>query len=1172
MAKQITQKLGFQAGGAIRSLGNLNKKLTESTQLLRQMKAASGGVSAPLAQGTKQLARTSKQLDKTSKKTKEMTLSWSTMARVIQTQIAIRSFTSLIQQLTEGIELARELGLAVEEVQTIAGNGLGSSEQITQDILNLSNAIGKAPTDLAEGLYQTLSNQVVDAGEALNFTSEAAKLATVTSAETGDAVNALSSVMNSYGLAASEAEHISGTLFKTIELGRLRLSEIANVIGRVTPLTSRLGISWEETAAAIATMTRQGVRADTAITQLRAVTQKLLKPTEGIKNLYREWGVETGEEAIEAFGGLVGVLQKLSEETGGNSQEMAELFRRVRAIVGTFGILQDDGKLVADTLAEIENATTAATEAWERFSESDAQELTRTMQQFKNEMLALGKTAIPAVIAGLNFMNNLMQKTATTVLVLTGNMDLARKSQNTINEAIAAGERETKKLEKSFAEAARKQEDQWKEARTASAKYYAEIRKEEFQLQDLRDKGIERANSAYESAVDSISSYFGDANKELESAIKRSKDAIVDTANEIADLQKTINERRLDAQLDATQGYYAKQQLLQAKLNDAQKDFTEAFGAIDATPESKARAVEAAKLIDSIAKRASEVAKEAGVTQDVAKFERLRTAALVNQKNALEISRSEMEKAIPAAEEELKRREEITAEVEAAVKQYKDLISSGDLLSDNESIRKRAEAIKDALTDTILKGVADAKNGDALLESFNLEKTFSEFSVGMSDALDRAHKDWAAEVQRMKDEFEDAEVTIRAKIDSQGVTKSSSEALGVSRISGEGDVEFTRRVNKAAEEVQKRNLEIQGQTQRTAQKIKTEYDGLQATIRGNTAQVENIIQAKLKELRVTSTIKDEAVLRAKAEQRAYSIIESGGLNYEDRFKGQRDIRIEFERILNSIKSGVPVMVEELKRLDLALVDAVNQDEITQDAGEGLQSALIRLSHLNAELAKTNKLQKEGPSQEETVAAQLQLDARQKLVDKQKEGVQKQQEAKTATEQTKQAQDSVTSAAGQTKDNLNQGATAAASIGSNAAASVGPLNAASGAAAGLAANLEKAAAAQAKLGAAKTGGSFYAGGAVRHLAAGGFERGQDRTLVAAARGETIINSKSSRRFFSELNAMNQGSQPVYREQGGTVTNVGDVNVTVNGGDTSQQTVREIGHALRRDIKRGIIRLN
>ena len=91
----------------------------------------------------------------------------------------------------------------------------------------------------------------------------------------------------------------------------------------------------------------------------------------------------------------------------------------------------------------------------------------------------------------------------------------------------------------------------------------------------------------------------------------------------------------------------------------------------------------------------------------------------------------------------------------------------------------------------------------------------------------------------------------------------------------------------------------------------------------------------------------------------------------------------------------------------------------------------------------------------------------------------------------------------------------------------------------------------------------------HLAVGG--RGQDNIPAMLSRGETVVNARKSQRFFSELNAMNQGSQPVYREQGGTVTNVGDINVTVQGGDSSQQTVREIGRAMRREVQRGTIKL-
>jgi hypothetical protein len=92
---------------------------------------------------------------------------------------------------------------------------------------------------------------------------------------------------------------------------------------------------------------------------------------------------------------------------------------------------------------------------------------------------------------------------------------------------------------------------------------------------------------------------------------------------------------------------------------------------------------------------------------------------------------------------------------------------------------------------------------------------------------------------------------------------------------------------------------------------------------------------------------------------------------------------------------------------------------------------------------------------------------------------------------------------------------------------------------------------------------------RFFAFGG--RGTDTIPAMLSEGESVISARNTRRFSSQINAMNQGSQPVYREQGGPVTNVGDINVSVNGGDSSQQTMREIGRALRREIQRGTIKL-
>ena len=59
----------------------------------------------------------------------------------------------------------------------------------------------------------------------------------------------------------------------------------------------------------------------------------------------------------------------------------------------------------------------------------------------------------------------------------------------------------------------------------------------------------------------------------------------------------------------------------------------------------------------------------------------------------------------------------------------------------------------------------------------------------------------------------------------------------------------------------------------------------------------------------------------------------------------------------------------------------------------------------------------------------------------------------------------------------------------------------------------------------------------------------------------------RKFFSQLVAINAGVRPVYRQEGGPVTNIGDIHVNVRGGETARQTARTIAAGVRRELRRG-----
>ena len=88
-----------------------------------------------------------------------------------------------------------------------------------------------------------------------------------------------------------------------------------------------------------------------------------------------------------------------------------------------------------------------------------------------------------------------------------------------------------------------------------------------------------------------------------------------------------------------------------------------------------------------------------------------------------------------------------------------------------------------------------------------------------------------------------------------------------------------------------------------------------------------------------------------------------------------------------------------------------------------------------------------------------------------------------------------------------------------------------------------------------------------LAGGGRPRGTDVIPAMLSPGEMVMSAATTRRFASQLTAMNAGVKPSYHSQGGHVTNVGDINVRVEGGGTGRQTARSIANELRRELRRG-----
>lgn len=1158
---EIIQKLGFDASGANRTLTNLSNKLDTATTSLANFQTQAGKTGA---------SGLDKTLDKAKKKTNEFTLSWKTMLRVVQTQIALRGLNALVSTLKEGVGAARELGLAVAEIQTIAGGKLPGNAEITRDIVALADVLEQTSQDLAEAFYQTISNQVVEVGEALNFTAQAAKLATITVSETKDAVNAMSSVMNSYGFEASKAEHIADTLFKTVELGRLRLSEIANVIGRVTPLTAAMGVEWEEAAAAIAVMTRQGVRADTAITQLRAIMTKIIRPTQEMRDIFHSWGVEDGKQAVQTFGGLVGVLKKLAIETGGSSSEMADLLRRVRTIVGHLSLMNDGGEALVDTMEQIKNATGEVSSKWDEFTQTDAFRLTREMNRFENITTRLGTTALPLLGSSLESLNDKLSDFGLGWKFVTGQMDKSAIQAEVVRRIVK------KTAEQQSEDAAKFSEEQAKkyEGLTAAAsKYYVQAQKEEFILSDIRDNAIERATEKTKLQGKAILAFYRNSVKSLGKFISEANSKIQASTEKIADIQRDIERRLRDSKLKGIKGVYRKLAFLESELAAQRAKSQEALLSVGATKQSKERAVAESNTALKLAEQALSIAEQTNHKREIAKWD---NKILDILRNRQEIERQYSKAVLTAAQGTKKlyaqqKRGEL--ELIALTKQKNELIASGALDAENIDRQGRAMAALEEIDAKIEKIFTDTSRGDAFLKSIGIEN-FKKITDSLSFALSQSRKDWSLEVAAAKAAFAREIIPIRVSFDPGDVKARAAEAIGVERIEGEAPIAFDRRIGEQAIEVAKEHAQILEDIANKREQIndlllyanRTLAIGVEKT-KQQVANIEKSAESSLRwneTLKLSTTTQEElnaALKKAVSEEKEFALAVEQSLSamLEASVKGQAATKADID----------------LARQQIFL--AHQNRQITTQQALAYKSVVDAIQDASGSVKELNRLQEIMPEKEKIQAAQKVVG----VLEQQRTSLEGQKTAQEAAAKATEimsrriqngraAMDEYKRTTDSAKTATDDTAQATAKLGPVASAQIGPVNALAQAYQRMAAAALAAARAQSAAGSAT---AYHGGPMRRYFADGGpVTRGQDKIPTTLAKGETVVNSKQSQRFFSELNAMNQGSQPVFREQGGTVTNVGDVNVTVNGGDSSQQTVREIGHALRRQVQRGNIKLH
>lgn len=274
-------------------------------------------------------------------------------------------------------------------------------------IIEISNDTGKELNDITDGMYTCISS-IGDGGKETEKIFETmAKSAKAGGAETNDAVALISAGMKGYNKVNNEtAKQISDLAFQTAKLGVTTFPEMASSMKPLFPLSSTLNISMQELFGSMATLT--GVTGNTAevSTQMKAVFSNLIKPTTDMQKLMKKYGYSNGQAMLKSKG-LIGTLQILQKETGGQSDKLGKLFSSTEALTAVTALTGTQFDNMKTKTKAMNEALGSTDTALEKINNTTGNEFRTSINMAKNSLVGFGEVLAPFISMGAKVLSTL---------------------------------------------------------------------------------------------------------------------------------------------------------------------------------------------------------------------------------------------------------------------------------------------------------------------------------------------------------------------------------------------------------------------------------------------------------------------------------------------------------------------------------------------------------------------------------------------------------------------------------------------------------------------------------------------------------------------------------------------------------------------------------------------
>lgn len=320
------------------------------------------------------------------------TKAFATTGAVTATAVASAAFA-------KSINTAADFEAQMSRVGAIAGANTTQMDQLSASAIKLGASTSKSATEVAQGM-ENMAAMGFSANEILGAMPGVISAAEASGADMAQTADVVSSSLNIFGLKASEATRVADILAQTANQSAANITDMQYALKYAGPPADSLGMSLEETSAAIGIMTNAGMEGEQAGTTLRAALLGLLDPSEENSKMMSKMGIQI-TDSKKNFVGLSKLIENLSKSMEGqtDTQKAATLSTLVgkEAVSGMISLMKAGPSTIDKMTKSLENSAGASAEVSKKMKDNFAGAKDQIFGAFESAQIAFATPILPVL-------------------------------------------------------------------------------------------------------------------------------------------------------------------------------------------------------------------------------------------------------------------------------------------------------------------------------------------------------------------------------------------------------------------------------------------------------------------------------------------------------------------------------------------------------------------------------------------------------------------------------------------------------------------------------------------------------------------------------------------------------------------------------------------------------